>query len=149
MEPMNPTNDAGQGGGGSVPVNPDGQAAAGQAPLQPAQFPEIPGTQPPQAPQPSAPAPAPMTLPLPPNPNPNPVADIPQTVPKTDVQLTTQMATPQVIDDGDLIEKEWVHKAKQIVDRNRNNPHKQSEELTVFRADYMKKRYNKNIKVDK
>lgn len=56
---------------------------------------------------------------------------------------------PPVVDDGDLIEKEWVNKAKQIVDQNRNDPYKQSEELTVFRADYMKKRYNKNIKVDK
>ena len=59
------------------------------------------------------------------------------------------MATPQVVDDGDLIEKEWVSKAKQIVEKNRNDPYKQSEELTMFRADYMKKRYNKNIKVDK
>lgn len=52
-------------------------------------------------------------------------------------------------DDGDLIEKEWVEKAKQIVDKNRDDPYKQSEELNVFKADYMKQRYNKSIKVDK
>ena len=52
-------------------------------------------------------------------------------------------------DDGDLIEKEWVEKAKQIVEKNRDDPYKQSEELNVFKADYMKKRYNKDIKVDK
>ena len=51
-------------------------------------------------------------------------------------------------DDNDLIEKEWVAKAKQIVERNRNDPYKQSEELTLFKADYMKKRYGKTIKVD-
>jgi hypothetical protein len=50
-------------------------------------------------------------------------------------------------DDSDLIEKEWVDKAKQIVERTRNDPHKQSEELTVFKADYLKKRYGKTIKV--
>jgi hypothetical protein len=52
-----------------------------------------------------------------------------------------------VTDDGDLIEKEWVDKAKRIVEQNRNDPYKQSEELTVFKADYLKKRYGKTIKV--
>ncbi|HYH36007.1 MAG TPA: hypothetical protein VD706_00735 [Candidatus Saccharimonadales bacterium] len=133
---MNPTNEAGQGGSGSVPVNPGGQNVPGQIPVQqPSQFPPMPPMTPPSVPQQTGPA--------------MPPADMPQNPIKTDVQATTQMATPQVIDDGDLIEKEWVHKAKQIVDQNRDNPHKQSEELTVFRADYMKKRYNKNIKVDK
>jgi hypothetical protein len=85
-----------------------------------------------------------MTVPLPPTPSQNP----PQTASQTDVQATTPAAVSPVVDDGDLIEKEWVSKAKQIVEQNRNDPYKQSEELTVFRADYMKKRYNKNIKVD-
>jgi hypothetical protein len=50
-------------------------------------------------------------------------------------------------DDSDLIEKEWVNKAKQIVERTRDDPYKQSEELTVVKADYLKKRYNKTIKI--
>jgi hypothetical protein len=62
---------------------------------------------------------------------------------------TTPTAGLQVKDDGDLIEKEWVNKAKEIVERTRDDPYKQSEELTVFKADYMKKRYNKTIKVSK
>jgi len=62
---------------------------------------------------------------------------------------TTNNVVNDVKDDGDLIEKEWVDKAKKIVENNRHDPFKQSEELTVFKADYMKKRYNKNIKVDK
>ncbi len=53
------------------------------------------------------------------------------------------------LDDKDLIEKEWVNKAKQIVALNRDDPYKQAEELTVFRADYMKKHYDKNIKLSK
>lgn len=67
----------------------------------------------------------------------------------TAVVPTTKPVVNDVKDDGDLIEKEWVDKAKKIVETNSHDPYKQSEELTVFKADYMKKRYNKNIKVDK
>lgn len=49
--------------------------------------------------------------------------------------------------DTDLIEKEWVHKAKAIVEQTKEDPYKQSEALTMFKADYMKKRYNKTIKL--
>lgn len=51
--------------------------------------------------------------------------------------------------DDDLIEKEWVNKAKAIVERNRDDPYKQSEELTAVKADYMQKHYNKTIKLNK
>jgi hypothetical protein len=84
-----------------------------------------------------------MTLPLPPN----PLSGNAPMLNQIDVTPTTQMATPQVIDDGDVIEKEWVSKAKQIVARNRNDPYKQSQELMVLRADYMQKRYNKAVKL--
>lgn len=67
----------------------------------------------------------------------------------TAVPSTTNNVVQNVQDDGDLIEKEWVDKAKQIVEKTRNDPYKQSEELTVMKADYMKKRYGKDIKVDK
>lgn len=64
-----------------------------------------------------------------------------------DVPATTNAAVPTVADDADLIEKEWVTKAKQIVERTKEDPHLQSKEMTVFKADYMQKRYNKAIKV--
>ena len=70
---------------------------------------------------------------------PQPVAD--------DVVTTASAVVPSTADDGDLIEKEWVHKAKSIVDRTREDPYVQSKELTEFRADYMQKRYNKTIKL--
>lgn len=76
------------------------------------------------------------------------VASIPQPS-HVDVTATTQAVVPNAVDDGDLIEKEWVIKAKQIVESNRDDPFKQSEELTVFKADYLQKRYNKTIKVSK
>ncbi|HSX47316.1 MAG TPA: hypothetical protein VLF63_00935 [Patescibacteria group bacterium] len=51
------------------------------------------------------------------------------------------------IRDKDLIDKEWVDKAKQIVEKNRYDPYKQSEELTILKADYIKTRFNKSIKL--
>lgn len=54
---------------------------------------------------------------------------------------------PQIADDTDLIEKEWVIKAKEIVAQTAHDPHLQSREMTKFKAEYMKKRYNKDLKL--
>lgn len=54
---------------------------------------------------------------------------------------------PAIADDSDLIEKEWVDKAKQIVEHTKHDPHKQSKEMNVMKADYLKKRYNKDVKL--
>ena len=56
--------------------------------------------------------------------------------------------TPLVADDADLIEKEWVIKAKQIVAATSEDPYTQNREISKFKADYLKKRYNKDIKVE-
>lgn len=56
--------------------------------------------------------------------------------------------TPLIADDNDLIEKEWVTKAKQIVAATREDPHTQNKEINRFKADYLKKRYNKDIKLE-
>lgn len=60
---------------------------------------------------------------------------------------SSQTIAPDIAEDTDLIEKEWVEKAKQIVERTRDDPYEQSKELTLFKADYMKKRYNRTIKI--
>jgi len=91
--------------------------------------------------QPAAAAPPISTIPLP---MPQPASVVP--APAAGVAVVPP-AAPPIEDDGDLIEKAWVDKAKQIVERTRDDPHKQSEELTVFKADYMKKRYGKTIKI--
>jgi len=57
------------------------------------------------------------------------------------------MATASLITDDDWIEKEWVNKAKQIVEQTRDDPYRQSEDLTVFKADYIQKHYGKTIKI--
>jgi hypothetical protein len=81
------------------------------------------------------------TIPLPPTP-------MAHTPPVDNATMTTSTTdTPLIADDGDLIEKEWVNKAKAIVERTRENPYQQSKELNLFKADYMKKRYNKTLKL--
>lgn len=54
---------------------------------------------------------------------------------------------PVIADDTDLIEKEWVEKAKEIVARTRQDPYLQNKEVERMKADYMKKRYNKDIRI--
>lgn len=72
---------------------------------------------------------------------------MPPTPPAPSPTSSAPTASLSASDDTDLIEKEWVDKAKAIVERTRNDPYKQSEELTMVKADYMKKRYNKTIKL--
>lgn len=63
--------------------------------------------------------------------------------------ISTKDNPAEARDDKDVIEKEWIARTKQIISGTRADPYKQSEELTVLKADYMKKRYNKTIKIDK
>ena len=50
-----------------------------------------------------------------------------------------------VAEDADLIEKEWVQKAKYIVAQTHGDPYRQNKEINKIKADYIKKRYNKDI----
>lgn len=52
-----------------------------------------------------------------------------------------------IADDVDLIEKEWVVKAKAIVAQTKSDPYQQNQAMTQVKADYLKKRYNKDLKV--
>lgn len=54
---------------------------------------------------------------------------------------------PTIADDNDLIEKEWVNRAKLIIAKTKDDPREQSKQLHKYKADYIKKRYNKDIKV--
>lgn len=55
--------------------------------------------------------------------------------------------TPAVGDDVDVIEKEWVNKAKSIVEGSSTDPHRQNKEVNALKADYLRKRYGKEIKL--
>lgn len=53
---------------------------------------------------------------------------------------------PATADDNDLIEKEWVSKAKDVVNNTKDDPFQQEKQVSKLQADYLKKRYNKDIK---
>lgn len=129
---MDPSNKSTPGFESSTPVfteNPRGElvpAAAEQAPPAPE-----------RTPVPAGPPMSAISLPGP----------VPPAPPAAAGSVTPALPTTPAIDDDDRVEKVWVEKAKQIVEHTRDDPHKQSQELTVFKADYMKKRYGKSIKI--
>jgi hypothetical protein len=51
-----------------------------------------------------------------------------------------------IADDVDLIEKEWVLKAKAIVAQTIHDPNQQAIEMEKVKAEYLSKRYNKQVK---
>ncbi len=56
-------------------------------------------------------------------------------------------ANPATAADEDLIEKEWVERAKKIVASTKNDPYLQEQEVSRLQADYLKKRYGKEVKL--
>lgn len=71
----------------------------------------------------------------------------PATPPDDHKNTGVSSGNPQIADDVDLIEKEWVDKAKQLVDQTKTDPRQQNIELSKMKADYIKKRFNKQLKV--
>lgn len=55
---------------------------------------------------------------------------------------------PAIADDVDLIEREWVDKAKQIVNEHKHDPYNQEKEVDRLRTDYRQKRYGKTTERD-
>lgn len=81
---------------------------------------------------PPLPATAP-TLPVPPLPVPAPQS------------VTDDTAGPTIAADDDLIEKEWVDKAKKIIAETQNDPYRREQEVTKLQIDYLRKRYGKEL----
>ena len=60
-----------------------------------------------------------------------------------DVNDTT---SPVVAADQDVIEKEWVDSSKKIIAETQGDPHGRSRRVGKLHADYLKKRYGKELK---
>ena len=58
---------------------------------------------------------------------------------------SVQIDVPDTAEDLDLIEKEWVVKAKRIVDQTVGDPYSQNKQLSSMKSEYIKKRYNREI----
>ena len=67
----------------------------------------------------------------------------------TSTDGTISINSPAVANDDDLIEKEWVDKAKKIVSETRDDPRRQEEAVSRLQVDYLKKRYGREIGVVK
>jgi len=55
--------------------------------------------------------------------------------------------SPAIAADDEVIEKEWVDKAKKIVTDTKDDPYRQEKEVSKLQADYLKKRYGKEVKL--
>ncbi len=84
-------------------------------------------------------------------------ATAPQTIPATTGQPTAAnngpkaavvplVALPSMADDVDLIEKDWVSKVKEVIQKTKYDPYEQARQLAIVKADYLQKRYNKSVK---
>ena len=72
--------------------------------------------------------------------------------PSQDDNAGTPISSPKTFAlpaaDKDLIEKQWVQKAKEIVAETKSDPYKQKTEIAAAKADYIQKRFKKVIKTD-
>jgi len=50
-----------------------------------------------------------------------------------------------IAEDNDVIEKEWVDRAKKIISLTSNDPFVEAKEMSKLKATYMRKRFNKDI----
>ena len=82
-------------------------------------------------------SPPPTAVPLPPQ-----AVSLPA-LPSTAAQDDT--VGPTIANDDDLIEKEWVDKAKKIIVETQNDPYRREKEVNKLQIDYLKKRYGKDL----
>ena len=53
--------------------------------------------------------------------------------------------TPLVAGDNDLIEKEWIDKAKKIIEETRDDPYTRERSINKLQIEYIKKRYGREL----
>lgn len=78
---------------------------------------------------------------------PAPVAIPPPVTHQADDSQSTPVSDglPLVAGDDDLIEKEWVDKAKKIIVETKDDPYRREQEVGKLQADYLRKRYGKEL----
>ena len=54
-------------------------------------------------------------------------------------------STPLTANDDDLIEKEWVDRAKKIVAETKDDPYRREAAVSQLQKDYQKKRYGREL----
>lgn len=77
---------------------------------------------------------APATVPL-----------APVVIPQNNAAMVTTSSSPLVAADEDLIEKEWVDKAKEIILHTKDDPHARTLKVNELQRDYLQKRYGRTV----
>ena len=54
-------------------------------------------------------------------------------------------ATPLAAGDDDLIEKEWVDRAKKIIAETKDDPYRREKEISKLQVEYIRRRYGREI----
>ena len=80
---------------------------------------------------------------------------IPDDIPAVDAPVITvpvQDTAAPILDhpasDTERIEPVWVNKAKQIIAQTHSDPYMQKDQMSRIKAEYIQKRFNKQIKTD-
>jgi len=81
---------------------------------------------------------APITLPA-------PVKAPVSSTPSDDTVTSATDDMPLIANDDDLIEKEWVDKAKKIIVQTKDDPYRREQEVSKLQADYLRKRYGREL----
>lgn len=63
------------------------------------------------------------------------------------VDQSATLAPAHKADNVDLIEKTWVQRAKSIIEKTRNDPYIQKNEISKVKAEYIEKRFSKKTKL--
>lgn len=71
-------------------------------------------------------------------------------MPPTDDTMITDTGTvdddnPDTAEDGEKIEREWAERIRKIVELTKDNPRVEQIEVNKLKADYMKKRFNREL----
>jgi hypothetical protein len=86
---------------------------------------------------------------------PGPINSFTQPVPQQPVPVpvnlvptpSTTQASSSDDENNDALDREWVIKARNIVERTHTDPFMESSEISKVKADFLKSRYNKDIKL--
>lgn len=74
-----------------------------------------------------------------------PVPVPPAVMPTPPPAVVNSTTAPVVAADEDLIEKEWVDRAKQIIEQTKDDPFRREQEVNKLQADYLRKRYGREL----
>jgi len=77
-----------------------------------------------------------------------PVADTPVISVPTQDDTTARPPAAHPAQDSDRIEPVWVNKAKEIIAQTHDDPYLQKDQMSKVKAEYIQKRFNKQIKTD-